>query len=236
MPPLPSGWAPRLDAPPYRLSGVIYGSLLNSRAALAALGPAVEQPPHKAPPRSVVLYLKPPNTFVERGRPVRVDAEAPELELAAQLGIVIGRTACAVGAADALDHVAGYLVVADFSVPHEAHYRPQVRYKARDASCVLGPGVTARQRVPDPDALGLRVVVDGRVVQEGSTGDRIRGTARLIADVSEFMTLSPGDILLTGALPGAPRVRDGARIRIEIDALEPLQTHVAAAGGRGAGS
>jgi 5-oxopent-3-ene-1,2,5-tricarboxylate decarboxylase/2-hydroxyhepta-2,4-diene-1,7-dioate isomerase len=226
--------APRFDVAPFRLSGTMYGTLLNSRGALAALGSAVEQAPYKGAPKSVVLFLKPPNTIVERGQPVLVDADVAELEASAQLGIVIGRAACAVTEAEALAHVAGYIVVADFSVPHAVYFRPQVRFKARDASCALGAGVVPAERIADPDALAIRLSVDGRIVQQGSTGDRVRGAARLIADITEFMTLSPGDILMTGALPNAPRVRAGARVRVEIDGLDPLETHVGdtAEGGR----
>lgn len=230
MLPIALARGPRLDVAPFRLSGTVYGSLLNSRAALAALGAAVQQPPYQAAPKGVVLYLKPRNTIVDAGAPVLVDDEAPELEAAAQLGIVIGRTACAVREAEALAHAAGYLVVVDFSVPHASHFRPQVRFKARDASCALGPAVAPAARVADPDALGIRVLVDGRLVQQASTGDRVRTAARLIADVTDFMTLSPGDVLMTGALPDAPRVRAGARVAVEIDGLERLEVHVARAG------
>jgi 5-oxopent-3-ene-1,2,5-tricarboxylate decarboxylase/2-hydroxyhepta-2,4-diene-1,7-dioate isomerase len=227
MLPYRSAGGPRFDIAPYRLSGTVYGTLMNSRGALSALGSAVEQAPYKGAPKSVVLFLKPPNTWVGAGMPVLVDPDAPELEVAAQLGIVIGRAACAVREADALAHVAGYIVMAEFSVPHDVYFRPQVRFKARDASGALGAAVVPASRIADPDALGIRVSIDGRLVQRGSTGDRVRSTARLIADVTEFMTLSTGDILMTGALPDAPRVCAGARIAIEIDGLDKLETHVA---------
>ncbi|HEX2539587.1 MAG TPA: fumarylacetoacetate hydrolase family protein [Caldimonas sp.] len=230
MSPFARSPGPRFDSAPFRLSGTIYGSLLNSRAVLDSLGAAVQQPPYKGAPRSVVLFLKPPNTIVAAGEPILVDADVPELEVAGQLGLVLGRTACAVREAEALAHVAGYIVVADFSAPHEMHFRPQVRFKARDASCALGPRVVPAERIADPDALAIRVRVDGRLAQQGSTGDRVRSAARLLADVTEFMTLSPGDILMTGALTDPPRVRAGARVEIDIDGLERLETRVAEAG------
>jgi 5-oxopent-3-ene-1,2,5-tricarboxylate decarboxylase/2-hydroxyhepta-2,4-diene-1,7-dioate isomerase len=229
MLPIAPACRPRFDVAPFRLSGTVYGSLLNSRAALAALGAAVQQPPYQAAPKGVVLYLKPPNTIVAAGAPVLVDAEVAELEAAAQLGLVIGRTACAVREAEALAHVAGYIVVLDFSVPHTNYFRPQVRFKARDASCALGPAVASATRIADPDALGIRVFVDGRPVQQASTGERVRTAARLLAEVTEFMTLAAGDILMTGALPDAPRVRAGARVAVAIDGLEPLEVRVARA-------
>ncbi|MEO7057952.1 MAG: fumarylacetoacetate hydrolase family protein [Caldimonas sp.] len=212
---------------PYRLSGAVYGAAMNHRGALEALGDAVRQPPYKAPPSGVVLYVKPRNTFIAAGDAAWVDDAAPEVEVGAALGLVIGRTACAVREDDALDHVAGYLVVADFSVPHDSFFRPQIRFKARDSSCAFASAVVPRRSVDHPDALGVRVDVDRRRVQHTTTGDRVRGAARLLADVSDFMTLNPGDVLLTGVAPGAPRVGAGAEVAVEIDGVGRLQVRVA---------
>ena len=215
--------------PPYRLSGTVYGVLMNHRAALEALGDAVGQPPYKAAPRAPVLYLKPRNTLVPPGAPIRVDDPAGELEVGAALGIVIGRTACAVAESEALDFVAGYVIVADCSLPHDSYFRPAIRFKARDRSCAIGPRVVARADIANPDALGVRVLVDGRPAHAARTGGTFRGVARLVSDVSEFMTLAPGDLLLAGVAPGSPRVGAGASLAIEIDGLGRLETRVAPA-------
>lgn len=220
------------DAAPFRLSGVVYGALLNHGPALAALGAAVQAPPYKAPPAAPVLYTKPRNTLAGHGDAIVVPQDAPELEVGASLGIVIGRTACRVPEGEALDHVAGYTIVGDISVPHAVFYRPSIRFKARDGFCPVGPRVVPRSEVADPDALGVRVLADGALVHETSTGGRIRPVARLLAEVSAFMTLSPGDVLLLGASAGAPRVRAGQRVRIEIDGLGQLDNHFIAEGGR----
>ncbi|MGC1387021.1 MAG: fumarylacetoacetate hydrolase family protein, partial [Steroidobacteraceae bacterium] len=200
-----------MEVAPFRLSGTVYGALLNHRTALAALGGRMTLPPYNAPPRAPVLYLKPRNTLALDGDIVEVPAAAAaaaagasagataELEAAACLGLVIGRTACNVSAAHALDHVAGFLIVNDVSIPHPDYYRPSVRYKARDGFCPLGPRVTARAVIANPDALVIRTYVDGVLVQTMSTADLIRSAARLIADVTEFMTLAPGDVLAAGA-------------------------------------
>ena len=235
---MPAG-ANRLDAAratvlgmaPFRLSGTLYGVLLNHHAGLAALGEAVHRPPYQAPPKGVVLYLKPRNTLLASGDAVEVDDPDQALEVGAALGIVLGRSTANVREAEALDSVAGYLVVADFSVPHDSFYRPAIRFRARDASCVLGAAVTPSGAVGDPDALALRVSVDGRVVHEASSGGTIRPVARLIAEVSEFMTLAAGDVLLAGVAPGAPRVTAGARIAVEIDRVGRLETRVAVVAG-----
>jgi len=211
---------------PYRLSGTVYGVLMNHRDALAALGEAAHQPPYKAPPKAPVLYVKPRNTLVAPGAPLRIDDPAGELEVGAALGVVIGRTACAVSEAEALDFVAGYVIVADCSLPHDSYFRPAIRFKARDRSCAIGPKVVARADIANPDALGVRVLVDGRPAHAARTGGTFRGVARLVSDISEFMTLAPGDLLLTGVAAGSPRVGAGATLAIEIDGLGRLETRV----------
>jgi 5-oxopent-3-ene-1,2,5-tricarboxylate decarboxylase / 2-hydroxyhepta-2,4-diene-1,7-dioate isomerase len=222
------------DVPPFRLSGTVYGTLLNHRSAVAALADRVALPPYHAPPRAPVLYLKPRNTLALCGEAVEIPAAAPgatgiELEVAASLGIVIGRTACNVPEDAALAHVAGFLLINDVSVPHPNYYRPAVRYKARDGFCPLGPRVTERAAVKDPSALTLRTLVDGTLVQTMSTADLVRTVARLLAEVTEFMTLAPGDVLAAGAAAPAPRVRAGQTVVIEADELGTLTTPFLAA-------
>lgn len=202
--------------------GTVYGTLLNHRDALAALGEQVHAAPYKAPPKAPVLYIKPRNTWAEPGAAVEVPADAPELEMGATLGLVIGRTACRVSEADALCFVAGYVVMNDISVPHAAVYRPSMRFKCRDGFCPIGPVVPASPSI-DPDALTITVAIDGKVVQRNSTTGLIRPVARLLADVTEFMTLHPGDVLAVGVAAGSPRARAGQRVRIAIEGIGQLE-------------
>jgi 5-oxopent-3-ene-1,2,5-tricarboxylate decarboxylase/2-hydroxyhepta-2,4-diene-1,7-dioate isomerase len=210
------------DVPPYRLSGAVYGTLVNHRSAVAALGDAVNQPPYNAPPRAPVLYIKPRNTLALPGRVVSIPRGTLELEVGACIGMVIGRTACNVSESQALDYVAGYLIVVDVSVPHGSFHRPSIRFKARDGFCPLGPHVTARAAVANPDALTIRTYIDDILVQTAGTADLIRPAALLLADVTEFMTLAPGDVLALGAAVPVPRVCSGQTSRIEIDGLGSL--------------
>lgn len=213
---------------PYRLSGTVYGVLLNHAPALAALGDAAHAAPYKAPPRAPVLYVKPRNTLSAPGAAVELPGDAAALQIGANLGAVIGRTACRVSAANALEFVAGYAIVNDLSVPHEAFFRPSVRFKAIDGSCVVA-AVVPRSRVADPDRLLVRVFVDGELAQRTDTGERIRPLAQLLADVTEFMTLAPGDILMLGTSHGAPLARAGQRIAVEIEGLGRVEHTLAAA-------
>lgn len=208
------------DTAPWRLSGVVYGTLLNDRAALAAIGDAANLPPYKAAPKAPVLYVKPRNTLANSGSTVAVPDDAGEFEIGASLGLVFGRTACRVSEADAIAHLAGYTLVADLSVPHDSFYRPSVRFKARDGSCVFGPRVVACNRIASPDALTLRVSVDGKLVHSASNAGMQRSVARLIAEVTDFMTLRAGDVLLLGVAASAPRARAGQRFVVDSGAPE----------------
>jgi 5-oxopent-3-ene-1,2,5-tricarboxylate decarboxylase/2-hydroxyhepta-2,4-diene-1,7-dioate isomerase len=212
--PLPAAFA----VAPWRLSGVVYGALVNHAPQLAALGEAVHAAPYKAPPAHPVLQLRPRNTLCGPGSVVAVPAA---VEVGASLGIVIGRTACRVAVDDAPGVIAGYAVVAELGLPLDSHYRPAVRLKARDGFTVIGP-VVAASEIDDPDALALHVLVGGEQRHAGHTGGRVRGVAELIAAVTEFMTLQPGDLLLLGADTPAPLARAGDAVAVGIEALGTL--------------
>lgn len=222
------GRLPRLDMPPWRLSGVVVAALLNHVPQLAALGDAVDRPPYKAPPRHPVLALRPRHMLGGDGDAITLPEGIDGVDVGASLGIVIGRAACRVCASEALAFVAGYLIVHDVRLPLASHYRPALRQTARDGYSPLGALVVPAAAVPDPDALAVRVCVDGALVQATDTADRIRGVARLIADVSDFMTLQPGDVLTLGAAHGAPRVRAGQTVVSEIEGLGRLSNPVVA--------
>jgi 5-oxopent-3-ene-1,2,5-tricarboxylate decarboxylase / 2-hydroxyhepta-2,4-diene-1,7-dioate isomerase len=208
----------------------LYGVLLNYKGALAALGEAVHKPPYKAPPKAPVLYIKPANTWIGDGAPIPVPSDVDALQMGAALGVVIGRTACRVPVEAALDYVAGYTVVNDVSVSHDSYYRPSIRLKCRDGFCPISSVIVDRTRVADPDALAVRVFVDGALRQQNTTANLIRPTARLIADITEFMTLSAGDVLLTGVPENAPLARAGQRVAIEIEGVGRLENPLVAEG------
>jgi len=109
----------------------VYGTLLNHRSVLAALGDAANRPPYDAPPEAPVLYIKPRNTLARSGSVVRIPGRHPRTRSRCLLrpghrphGVPVSETR-------ALDYVAGYLIVADVSIPHSNYHRPSIRFKAR---------------------------------------------------------------------------------------------------------
>jgi len=213
----------QLDIP---ITGTVFGTLLNYKGALASLGNAVNDKPYIAPPIAPILYIKPANTFNRYGADIPMPAGLSRLEIGAALGLVIGKQAVAVGEETALNYVAGYTIVNDVSVPHASVYRPAVQHKARDGFCPIGPWIIDRPEVDNPDDLTIRVFINDELQQENSTSNLIRSTSRLLADVTEFMTLNRGDVLLIGVPEDAPQAEVGDKIRIEIAGIGSLENFI----------
>ncbi len=200
----------------------VVGALLNFKGAWAAMEPAMHQAPHHKPPVFPVLYLKPANTWSGPGDAIVLPSDVESVEVGATLGVVIGATASRLSEQAALVHVAGYRIVNDVTVPHAAVLRPPLKQKCRDTFCPMGPVIPAAQ-VPQPDALAIRAFVNGELRLTNSTTNLLRNVARLIADISEFMTLDTGDVLLVGVPENPPLARAGDRVAIEIDGLGRLE-------------
>lgn len=200
----------------------VFGTLLNHHDALAALGEQVLAAPYKAPPQAPILYIKPRNTWVGDGAAVVVPDGVTALTMGATLGLVLGRTACRVREDEALSFVAGYTIANDISVPHSVYYRPSIRFVCRDGFCPMGATVLA-SAISDPNALEIQVALDGQTVHRSSTAGLIRSVQKLLCDVTEFMTLHPGDVLLVGVAAGAPLAHAGQRVTIMIDGLGQLE-------------
>ena len=157
-------------------------------------------------------------------RPVDVKYMHYECELA----VVIGRTARRVKKADAYDFVGGYTVANDYAIRDylENWYRPNLRVKNRDTCTPIGPwlvdAVDVHQRQGGPMALKLQTTVNGQVTQSGSTADMIFDVPTLIEYFSSFMTLNPGDLILTGTPDGIVDCQPGDVIVTEIDSIGAL--------------
>jgi len=205
----------------------VVGALLEFQGAWQALEPVMAQPPHHRPPVHPVLYIKPANTWARHGDAVLLPPDVTEVEVGATLGVSFARAASRVSAAQALDFVSGYCVVNDVTVPHldvpkPALLRPPMRQKCRDGFCPIGPWVSADE-LRDPGALEIRSYVNGELRQRSHTGQLRRSVAQLIADVSEFMTLAPGDLLLIGVAEQPARVRVGDTMAVEIAGIGRLE-------------
>ncbi|WP_212632049.1 fumarylacetoacetate hydrolase family protein [Pseudomonas sp. KB-10] len=205
-------------------TGTLFGIALNYKGLLESRLAEFNEPPYQKPPVKPVLFIKTPNTRNGDGQAVVAPA-GERLQPGPALGVVIGKTASRVAEQDALTHVAGYVIVNDFSLPEESYYRPAVKAKCRDGFCALSDEVV---ELNDPHDLTLKLWVNGEVRQENTTANFVRSIPRLIAELSEFMTLHEGDVLITGTPEGRVDVQPGDEVIVEISGLGRLTNHIVA--------
>jgi 2-keto-4-pentenoate hydratase/2-oxohepta-3-ene-1,7-dioic acid hydratase in catechol pathway len=166
--------------------------------------------------------------------PIHLPAVSEQLDFECELGIVIGRRCRHVAAEDAMKVIAGYLVTNDVSVRDWQLKAPTATLgKSFDTHGPIGPWLTTADEIPNPEALAIRTLVDGIVMQDGNTSELINGIGAMIAYLSTVMTLEPGDILATGTPCGVaagrappPWLRAGQRVRVEIEYLGHIENLV----------
>lgn len=198
--------------------GTVYGTLLNFRGEVAAMAALMDQPPYKAPPKAPVLYVKPANTWSAHGTAIPVPARVPEVEIGATIAMVMGEASA----------VAAYVLMNDLSIPHASFFRPPVKFKCLDGFLGIGNRQVTPADVGEPSQFTLEVRINGVLKQSVHFGNLVRPASQLLADVSEFMTLHPGDVLMLGCDVGRPLAKVGDRIDISAPGFGTLSNTLVA--------
>ncbi|WP_447578745.1 fumarylacetoacetate hydrolase family protein [Achromobacter kerstersii] len=183
-------------APPWRGMGKFICIGLNYADHAAESGLAV--------PAEPVIFMKPTSAVVGPNDPVVLPQDSVKTDWEVELGVVIGERARYVSEADAMKHVAGYCIVNDVS---EREYQIERggtwdKGKGCDTFGPIGPWLATADEIPNPQDLEMWLEVNGKRFQNGSTRTMVFGVAQLVAYVSRFMTLYPGDLISTGTPPG----------------------------------
>jgi len=186
------------------------------------------------PPTIPLIFAKFPTSITGPYGPIVLPADDMQVDYEAELGVVIGRNAKRVKASDALDCVAGYLVLNDVSARKWQFSDKQwVRGKSCDTFCPIGPWLTTRDEVPDPHALHISTRVNGQVLQDSNTHHLIFQIPELIEFITASITLEPGDIIATGTPVGVGCFRNppiylksGDVVEIEIERLGKIRNSV----------
>lgn len=207
-----------------QVSGTVYGVILNDAASVQKIG-SLEEAPYKGAPKAPALYIKPANTRAACGAVVNLPGDAKTVEVAATIGLVMGRAAGRLTAENALDAIAGIVLAADLSLPHASYYRPAIREKCFDGSLPL----SSVKPLVDLANLVLNTEIDGKLVESRSLAGLIRQPAQLLADVTEFMSLRQGDVLLVGVSYQAPQAAAGSQVKISAEGVGSLQFSIAGA-------
>jgi 2,4-didehydro-3-deoxy-L-rhamnonate hydrolase len=193
---LPAIASPGRIAPPWSGMGKFMCIGLNYSDHAAETGSPI--------PKEPIIFNKPTSALVGCNDPVVLPQGSVKGDWEVELGVVIGSKARYVEKADALKYVAGYCVVNDVS---EREYQLERggtwdKGKGCDTFGPVGPWLVTADEVADPQALAMWLEVNGKRMQNGSTSTMIFGVAELVAYVSRFTTLWPGDLITTGTPPG----------------------------------
>ena len=182
--------------PPLRGIGKIIGVGLNYRDHAEETGLAL--------PKEPTLFLKATSALCGPADDLVMPREAKSVDWEIELGVVIGKPGVYISERDALDHVLGYCIGIDFSERDFQFNRGGQGFKGKSADTFapLGPFLATRDEIADPQDLALRLSANGQVKQNGSTRDMIFSVAELVSYISRFMSLQPGDVILTGTPAG----------------------------------
>ncbi len=180
------------------------------------------------PPTEPLVFIKAPNTFNGDNQTSVRPNNIEYMHYEAELVVVIGKTARKVSEAEAMEYVAGYTVCNDYAIRDylENYYRPNLRVKSRDGLTPISPNVVPKEAIPDPHNLRLRTYVNGELRQEGTTADLIFSIPYLIAYLSDFMTLQPGDMIATGTPKGLSDVVPGDEVVVEVEGVGRLVNRI----------
>jgi 5-carboxymethyl-2-hydroxymuconate isomerase len=184
------------------------------------------------PPTSPLIFAKLTNSVLDPGEAITwSESVTKEVDWEVELAVIIGKKASKVSEEDAMKYVFGYTIANDVSA-RDLQLRTDgqwTRGKGLDTFCPLGPIIVTPDEIPDPHNLNLKTMVNDEVMQDGNTKDMIFKVPYLIHYLSQYFTLEPGDVILTGTPPGVgegrdPKLylKDGDVVKCSIDGIGEL--------------
>ena len=179
-------------------------------------------------PEAPIVFAKASSCVAGPNDPILMPKGWERMDFEVELAFAIGSVAKNVSEADALSYVAGYMIADDVSERSLQKGGPGewIKAKSYDSFGPLGPWLVTKDEVPDPQALGLTLDLNGMRMQTGNTSTMIFSLAHLVSYISRFMTLMPGDVITTGTPPGVgmarnPRVflKEGDQVTLAVEGL-----------------
>lgn len=187
-------------------------------------------------PAVPTVFAKYANTLIGHGEPIIIPRVTQQVDYEAELAFVIGRRGRYISEAEAMQYVVGYTIFNDISA---RDYQMQTTQwtvgKSFDTFGPLGPALVTADEIPDPAALAIRLSINGEILQDSHISQLIFPIPRLVAYLSEVMTLEPGDVIATGTPSGVGFTRQPPRflhphetVRVEIEKVGILENPVMA--------
>ncbi|MCB1047648.1 MAG: fumarylacetoacetate hydrolase family protein [Calditrichaeota bacterium] len=197
--------------------GRVFGIGRNYSEHIRELNPGWSQ-------ESPLVFMKPDTALCGHGHPILLPMGVGRVDYEGELAAVVGQPMRRVSASEALDGLLGLCIANDISARELQRSDGQwTRAKGFDTFCPLGPWIETEL---DPSDLGIRTWLNGQLVQEGRTSQMMRSLPDLIAFLSSFCLLLPGDVILTGTPAGVGALAPGDRVRVEVEGIGSLENPV----------
>ncbi|MCT2178587.1 fumarylacetoacetate hydrolase family protein [Brachybacterium muris] len=175
-------------------------------------------------PEQALYFLKPNTSVIGPGDPVVLPAYSQEVSLEAELAVVVKRMSKDLTPEQVRSAILGFTCANDLTARDAQRVEKQwLRAKAFDTSCPIGPWIETDL---DTSALSITSSVDGETAQDGTTTDMIRSIEEIVSEISQVMTLLPGDVILTGTPAGVRTVEAGSSIDVTIEGIGTLTNPV----------
>jgi 2-keto-4-pentenoate hydratase/2-oxohepta-3-ene-1,7-dioic acid hydratase in catechol pathway len=179
-------------------------------------------------PKTPLTFFKPNTSVIGPGEPIIYPRASREVSFEGELALVIGRICKEVPVSRVPEVIFGYTVANDVTARDLQKSDGQwARAKGYDTFCPLGPWITTHQSLEEAAALGIRTTLDGELRQDGNTKDMILTIPELVAYISSYTTLLPGDVILTGTPSGVGPMLPGQEVSVEIEGIGTLTNPVA---------
>ena len=178
------------------------------------------------PPKEPLIFLKPPSSLIASGDAIVYPSLSQRVDFEGELGVIISRRAHKIQASEAGEYILGYTCVNDVTARDLQRKDGQwTRGKGFDTFCAVGPCLLLKEAA-DFAAFRVRTLVDEQVKQDGSVEEMLFSVNDIIAYISAFMTLEPGDLIATGTPPGVGPLEPGSKVQVEINQIGTLENTV----------
>lgn len=171
------------------------------------------------------VFLKAPSSIIGPGETIRLPYLDRRTDYEAEVGLVVGKTAKDVKAADALGYIFGYTCVMDITVRGKEDRSTR---KSFDTFTPVGPVLVTADEIPDPQNIEFKLWLNGALKQHANTSDMFWGMAKLVEYASSVMTLYPGDLVSTGTPQGVGPIKPGDEVTIEVEPIGRMSVTVEA--------
>ena len=168
-------------------------------------------------PAEPIIFTKVPECVIATGEAIEMPKVSTAIDYEAELTVIIGKGGKGITKASAMQHVWGYTIVNEYSLPEDSYYRPAVKAKCRDGFCAIGPELVPTAQLSDPHSLAITLYVNGEVRQQSLLDQMIWNVPEILHELSKLWALKAGDLVFMGTPAGVAALKPGDRFSARLE-------------------